>query len=232
MITTLALGAMSADWYYRFMNVNTLRPKQNGHHFADDTFKRIFLHENVRILIKMSLKCVPKCSINDIPALVQIMAWRRPGDKPLSEPMMARLLTHIYVTRPQWVSMLCTYILKCITISWKLVLLKDTWDSISRVTSYLSLRWTDVMNHHYQICILTLCPLLHIHCVQSQAHLYPSMDNLRAWPVWENYIWAVIISCLCWSRPIRTSSQDQLRWLLGQWGYNCQLLFGDCKSPS
>ena len=31
------------------------------------------------------------------------MAWRRPGDKPLSEPMMVRLPTHICVTRPQWV---------------------------------------------------------------------------------------------------------------------------------
>ena len=31
------------------------------------------------------------------------MAWRRPGDKPLSEPMMVRLTTHICVTRPQWV---------------------------------------------------------------------------------------------------------------------------------
>ena len=41
--------------------------------------------------------------INNIPSLVQIMAWRRPGDKPLSEPMMVRLPTHIYVTRPQWV---------------------------------------------------------------------------------------------------------------------------------
>ena len=33
------------------------------------------------------------------------MAWRRSGDKPLSEPMMIRLLTHICVTRPQWVNM-------------------------------------------------------------------------------------------------------------------------------
>ena len=33
------------------------------------------------------------------------MAWRRPGDKPLSEPMMASLLTHICITRPQWVNM-------------------------------------------------------------------------------------------------------------------------------
>ena len=32
------------------------------------------------------------------------MAWRRPGAKPLSEPMMVSLLTHICVTRPQWVN--------------------------------------------------------------------------------------------------------------------------------
>ena len=61
------------------------------------------LNENVRISIKISLKFVPKGPINKIPALVQIMIWRRPGDKPLSEPMMVRLLTHICVTRPQWV---------------------------------------------------------------------------------------------------------------------------------
>ena len=34
------------------------------------------------------------------------MAWRRPGDKPLSEPRMESLLTHICVTRPQWVKSL------------------------------------------------------------------------------------------------------------------------------
>ena len=37
---------------------------------------------------------VPKRQINNIPALVQIMAWRRTGDKPSSEPMIVRLLTH------------------------------------------------------------------------------------------------------------------------------------------
>ena len=60
----------------------------NGRRFADDTFKRIFLNENVRISIKISLKFFPKDPINNNPALVQIMAWRRSGDKPLSEPMM------------------------------------------------------------------------------------------------------------------------------------------------
>ena len=50
--------------------INTLRPRQNGRHFADDTFKRIFLNENVRISIKISLKFVPKGPIHNTPALV------------------------------------------------------------------------------------------------------------------------------------------------------------------
>ena len=54
--------------------------------------------------MKISLKFIPKGSINNIPALVQIMAWRRAGAKPLSEPMMASLLTHVCITRPQWVN--------------------------------------------------------------------------------------------------------------------------------
>ena len=83
---------------------NTLRPRQNGRHFADDTFKLIFLNENVWISIKISLEFAPKGPINNIPALVQMMAWCRPGNKPLSEPVMVRLLTHICITRPQWVN--------------------------------------------------------------------------------------------------------------------------------
>ena len=86
--------------------INSLRPRQNGRHFADDTFKRFFQNENVWISIKISLEFVPKAPINNIPSLVQIMAWCRPGDKPLSEPMMVSLLTHICITRPQWVNQL------------------------------------------------------------------------------------------------------------------------------
>ena len=84
--------------------LNTLRPRQIGRHFADDIFNCIFLNENVWIAIKISLKFVPKSPINNIPALVQIMTWRRSGDKPLSEPMMVSSLRHICATRPQWVN--------------------------------------------------------------------------------------------------------------------------------
>ena len=93
-----------SEWpTYLCVCFNTLRPRRNEQHFADDILKRIFFNENVWISIKISLKFVPKGLINNIPALVQIMAWRRSGDKPLSEPMMVSLPTHICVTRPQWV---------------------------------------------------------------------------------------------------------------------------------
>ena len=100
--------------------VNTLRPRQNGRHFASGTFKSIFMNENVWNWNKISLKLVPKGQIDNIPPLVQIMAWRRPGAKPLSEPMIARLLTHNCVTRPEWVNIpwCCFVAFDCARICW------------------------------------------------------------------------------------------------------------------
>ena len=85
--------------------IKTMGPRQDGRHFPGNIFKCIFLNENVWISINISLKFVPKDPINNIPGLAQIMAWCRPGDKPLSEPMMVSLLTHICVIRPQWLNM-------------------------------------------------------------------------------------------------------------------------------
>ena len=95
------------DWVFLYLQnkwyrmqcypVNTKWPPFCRSHFQSH------FNENVRISIKFSLKFVPKGPINNIPALVQILAWRRPGDKPLSEPIMVKILTHICVTQPQWV---------------------------------------------------------------------------------------------------------------------------------
>ena len=57
--------------------------------FADDIFKHIFLKENVWISIEISLKVFPQVPIDNKSALVQIMAWLRTGNKPLSGPMVA-----------------------------------------------------------------------------------------------------------------------------------------------
>ena len=85
------------------MTFNTLRLRKNGCHFAHNIFKCMVLNENVWI----SLKFVPEVWINNIPALVQIMAWRRPGDKPLFEQMIVSLPMHICLNWPQWVHRHC-----------------------------------------------------------------------------------------------------------------------------
>ena len=74
---------------YSLFLLNTLRQRQNGHHLADDIFQSIFFDEDIWIWIKISVKFVHKGSFNNMTVLVQIMAWRRTGDKPLSEPVTA-----------------------------------------------------------------------------------------------------------------------------------------------
>ena len=91
----MVVRPMAVGQHDLYVPVNSLRPRPNRRPFADDIFKCIFLNKNEWILPRISLKFVPKVRINNIPALGQIMAWRRPGDKPLSEPMMVDLLTHI-----------------------------------------------------------------------------------------------------------------------------------------
>ena len=83
--------------------VKTLRPRQDGRYFADNTLRCIFLNGNAFISLKISLKFVAKVRINSILSLVQMMAWCWTSDRPLPEPIMASLLTHICLAWPQWV---------------------------------------------------------------------------------------------------------------------------------
>ena len=80
-----------------FFSFNSSPSGQNGRHFAGDIFKSIFLNENVWLPTKIPLKFVSKGPIKDIPASVQVMVWRRPGD--------------ICGTRGRWVNYLeiCPY---------------------------------------------------------------------------------------------------------------------------
>ena len=116
--------------------LNSLRPRPNRRHVADSIFKCIFENENEWISPRISLKFIPKVRITNIPALVQIMAWRRPGDKPLSEPVMVSLLTHICVTRPQWVNRLSA-----------VSAVKGLWNSLS-VHPCIATH-----HHHHQLCM-------------------------------------------------------------------------------
>ena len=63
---------------------------------AGGIFKCIFLNENYRILIEISLMFIPRSPIDNMAALFQVMAWRHTGDKPLPEPMMTQF-TYAYM---------------------------------------------------------------------------------------------------------------------------------------
>ena len=135
----------------------SLRPRPNRRHFADDIFKCIFENENEWISPGICLKFVPKVRINNIPAVGHIMAWRRPGDKPLSEPMMIISLTHICVTRPQWVNFrsMCEIVLRWMT--------QKTFDNKSTLVQVmacsgienLELLWYQLFRH-WRHCGLSL----------------------------------------------------------------------------
>ena len=93
-ILNIHIGSLHVNrnflWSCRRTMFNILRTRRSRRYFADDSFRYIFLNENVWISIEISLKFIAKGPIKNIPVLVQIMAWRRPGVKQLSEPMIVR----------------------------------------------------------------------------------------------------------------------------------------------
>ena len=74
------------------------RPRQNGCHFADGISKAFSWMKVCEFRLKFHWSLVLTDSINKIPALAQIVAWGRTGNKPLSELMMVRLQTRIYAS--------------------------------------------------------------------------------------------------------------------------------------
>ena len=87
--------------YHHIVQVEHIEAETKWPPFHRPHFQMHFLELNFWILIQISLRFIPKGPINNIPSLVQIMAWRRSGDKPLSQPMM-----NICITQPQWVNSL------------------------------------------------------------------------------------------------------------------------------
>ena len=153
--------------------LNTLRPRQYGRRFADDTFKRIFLNENVRISIKISLKFIPRGPINNNPALVQIMAWHRPGDKPISEPMMGALPTQICVTRPEWVNRIScdVYVCQCNYLC----------EGLSFIYIYISKRQLPIWSGFGKISSRYFCSMFNIwnaNCVWAPVFIFDSQADV------------------------------------------------------
>ena len=71
------------SWYAQ----NTHFPRTKWPPFAN-IFKYILMNENFCVMIRISLRFVINCPIDNKPTLVQVLAGRRTSDKPLPEPMI------------------------------------------------------------------------------------------------------------------------------------------------
>ena len=104
--------------------------------------------------IEISLKSILKGQINNIPAEFQIMAWRRPGDKPLSKPMTVSLLTHICVTQSHWVLSKGCAMLSPEVFNGRLCLvyLDLKLDTYERLPCSMTFVWFAVRKYTIKIC--------------------------------------------------------------------------------
>ena len=129
------------------------------------------------------------------------MAWHRPGDKPLSEPLIIRLPTHLCVTRPQTMtcSFLCIKWVPCsvcaskndaFQISWLCLLLCDTFWLF--LTKYIK-----ISRYHFPF------KQLDIVWFKSRYWKYPNLVDMAHVYVFENNKRIYIPAVLCWvQRPI------------------------------
>ena len=90
-------------------DINSSPPAQNGCQFADNIFKCIYVNENFCILLQISLMFLPKGLINNKSALVQVMAWRKTGHKPLPESWWPSSLVYMFGTLGRGVNKHCVH---------------------------------------------------------------------------------------------------------------------------
>ena len=107
-------------------------PGQNGWHFTGNIFRCIFMNEKFCILIPNSLKFVPKCPIDNMSALVQVMAWHQIGNKPLPEPMLIQFTDAYMRHLGRWVKRInsnCKIIHhSCKFVRFRFRLFQSLWD--------------------------------------------------------------------------------------------------------
>ena len=70
--------------------INALRCEQNTRRYADDIFNSILLIEHVCILIEISLKFIPKSSVDNKAVWIQIRVLCPASSEPLPESAMAK----------------------------------------------------------------------------------------------------------------------------------------------
>ena len=111
---------------------------------SQKTFSNAFSLRNIFVFAFLfNWNLLPGVSIDNRSALVQVMAWRRRGDKPLPETMM-----HIHITRLQWVKLLYGTVSSCSVMVNKKLLQSFLPQSTSLI------EFTDMLEIHVSHAVL------------------------------------------------------------------------------
>ena len=177
------------------------RPQWKMAAIFQTTFSNAFFNENVWTSNKISLKFVSEVSINNIPAMIQIMAWCRLGNKPLPDPMMISLPMHICVTRPQWVNGFELYFInQTHWIKWP----RRYWQSLGHQLCYSWLP-DQILCHHYVYVPSQWETMLHCNVVSHWLGAYTEWSllfNKQKWELtdkldasiwWRQETWAILL---------------------------------------
>ena len=131
-------------------------------------------------------------AIDNIPALVRIMAWCWPGDKPLSDPMMVNLPTRLYTISSHWVNsvqwtmrstfvFICHHLISCFScINVRLSVASLTYDA--RLINYCIIMY-HILQARCQKSYYYFIHWVYIHCAIGCVMLYKT--NTYNWYSWN-----------------------------------------------
>ena len=136
-----------------------------------------------------------------------MMAWRRQGDKPLSDPMMGRLPTHICVTRPQCVKIGKVWSIRVIYI-WRFGKLSSRlhvsnsgtrtlfdWKCGVSVFHSCNIRivWGLWSQNNFHYMIISISNIFWLHWIISRlVVMYPyALSHNKALLNWINFVWSI-----------------------------------------
>ena len=153
--------------------------------FTDDIFKRIFLNENVKILIQISLKFAPRSSNDNKSALVQVMVHSQSGAKPLPELMLTycrpSLLMHMCGTRGRWIKRTPknklwrnfnqNIILFCQKVHWKMLSAR-CWPFFLQASlcSVITQNSSQIKQHMWELQVM--CKLWSVNSINLVTHIH------------------------------------------------------------
>ena len=185
-----AVNEIRWDWLLTHLPIDKMTAN-----LSDDIFKYIFFDEKYSISIRISLKFVPRGLIDNRPVLVQVIAWRRTGDKPLPEQTLTQFTDAcICGTWGRWINKVRIFNSCCVEYVIVKYLISKGGNRPFSISHYMS----GVLSH-----LWSNAPVPYLFRAQfCYIPLNSNSVSTKSWFQFNNKLWFVLINhtgerCLC-----------------------------------